>query len=63
MLTADMLKLLNDTSKTRRKRAIKKDPLARWKNGVVPYHIDRKLSKFSYNILRFLQEVFKRADI
>ena len=46
VLTADMLKLLNATSSTRRRRAIKKDPNARWKNGVVPYDIDKRLSKF-----------------
>ncbi|CAB4022865.1 zinc metallo ase nas-4-like [Paramuricea clavata] len=43
VLTADMLKLLNATSSTRRRRAIKKDPNARWKNGVVPFVIDKRL--------------------
>lgn len=46
VLTEDMLRLLNDTSSTRRRRAIKKDLNARWTNGVVAYVIDRRLSKF-----------------
>ena len=46
VLTADMLRLLNETSSTRRRRAIKKDLSARWTNGVVPFTIDKRLSKF-----------------
>ena len=46
MLTPDMLALLNNTSGSRKRRAIKKDPSARWINGIVPFVIDKRLSKY-----------------
>ena len=55
VLTADLIKLLNDTSNSRRRRAIKKDLKARWKNAVVPFVYDKRLSKFN-DIILFLKQ-------
>ena len=56
MLTAEMMKILNDTSSSgaRRRRAVKKDPNARWKNGIVHYVIEKRFSKFSFHCILIL---------